>query len=519
MHLRRDAEDPIERSFSSRIWSTCTVKILVVTDEGIAGGFGPYEGLQLGQVLRLLRATAPPHLRYEFTTAHRQDELSATLPKFRFTQIDLSAFSQIWLFGILGNEQALDGAERDALARFMEQGGGVFATGDHENLGHAMTRDLPRVRSMRLWHWPEAPAGERVAPAKNGTERHNTIADPKPSTAINEGREDDGLPQTIRPRLYARTIPSGVFTRVVTQPHPVLCGPDGPIRYLPDHMHEGSCVVPSDLGRTFVLDGADRDEYPKAADGRRPAPEIIAWAASTETTATEFGVLCAYDGAPASVGRVLVDATWHHWFNENVLPLIAASTPGHPRYDPATVAKWQAIQAYYRNVPVWLADPATRAAIQAATWRNLLAYLPIYISTRNPESRDRLGYFWQLGTFAREALSKLVSRCEAVSLVTDTVDWLGLEMTPRSAGERATPAPAWLDQPTFETIALGGAVHQIAVQKDPVPASLTSDAVLAVHGHARRGAAVAAAEYFDQYVTSASEAQTLADKAHVFLNS
>ena len=292
-----------------------------------AAGCGPTIGFHLGLALSALQAGGCPHVRLNHDRPPQQKSPHGeVLPLCEARPV---AVSQIWLFGILPERAELtvdpqhNPDEWEALVRFMDAGGGVFATGDHQNLGKALAGALPRVRSMRRWHWPKTgPNGEPKAPDQKGDGRHNTIADPAPGTPGNQGREDDTLPQTIRPRIYARRADYGLLHRVLTYPHPVLCGPEGPVTWLPDHMHEGTCEVPADLARSYVLDGAPKPEYPQAADGQQPAPDVIAWASSTDTTTTEFGVLCAYDGhrGGSGDGRVIVDArvagttrTWSAW--------------------------------------------------------------------------------------------------------------------------------------------------------------------------------------------------------------
>jgi hypothetical protein len=64
----------------------------------------------------------------------------------------------VWLFGYEGwNYQVtppgdpLGAAEIQAIANFMEGGGGVFATGDHAGMGSFMCGSIPRIRTMRKW--------------------------------------------------------------------------------------------------------------------------------------------------------------------------------------------------------------------------------------------------------------------------------------------------------------------------------------------------------------------------------
>src|SRR6201999_707406 len=82
--------------------------------------------------------------------------------------------------------------------------------------------------------------------------------------------QSDDVPQRITPRLYSSWPWNPFFYRA--HPHPVLCGPRGVIRVLPDHPHEGECYEPADLSATFTFDGHHVVEYPGGV-----APEVIAW--------------------------------------------------------------------------------------------------------------------------------------------------------------------------------------------------------------------------------------------------
>jgi len=286
----------------------------VVTDS-FSGGFGTSPGFHLGQVLDIINNDPWSHINFNFTKAHRQVSGEAgVIDNFDFSSYDLDQYSQVWLFGINRQSQGgeLSDVELRHLTEFMDAGGGVFATGDHEDLGNPLAAEVPRVRSMRRWYYPNpGPNGEPVAPAQSGADRHDTL--------VGGGTQTDPDPQEIRPRYYFRfTGGSSVILHRVKYPHPVLCGPNGVINYLPDHMHEGLCEVPSDLSKNYTFDGVPFEEYP-SKDGSQEAPEVIAWAVNNVTN-DEFGVLAAYDGHEVDVGRVVVDATWHHWFNINIAP-------------------------------------------------------------------------------------------------------------------------------------------------------------------------------------------------------
>jgi hypothetical protein len=127
---------------------------------------------------------------------------------------------------------------------------------------------------------------------------------------------------------------------------------------------------------------AIRSEYPALAGGTRLSPEVIAWSTITGGRAqtdvkqllnpTRFGAIGAYNGHRVNAGRVVVDATWHHFFNIN---LIGDPGPGvgpiksqgfhHPSTDPAV---YNDIKTYFRNIAVWLAP---KKKIACMRWRVL----------------------------------------------------------------------------------------------------------------------------------------------------
>ena len=123
--------------------------------------------------------------------------------------------------------------------------------GDHEDLGVDMAGGLPRVRSMRKWYWPSpGPNGEPISPPVDGFDRKDTVQLGPESPPLHPDfmDESDNVPQHIIPTLYAA---GGVWFspwyKTYVRPHPVLCGPRGIIKVLPNHPHEGECYVPDDI--------------------------------------------------------------------------------------------------------------------------------------------------------------------------------------------------------------------------------------------------------------------------------
>jgi hypothetical protein len=420
----------------------CEVKILIVTD-----GFASFGVNDFGmRALRGILAVPPsPWVRFQVTTAHRRNDPAlppppsppptgtvADVSNFRFDTTDLSQYDQIWLLGV---ERAstkqfhteISDAELRAIAQFMDSGGGVFATGDHEDLGVAMCGRVPRVRNMRKWYWPNpGPNGEPVAPKIDGPDRNDTLsAGNDPGVQFND--QSDDIPQRITPRFYSSVPWNPYFHR--SYPHPLLCGPRGVIRVLPDHPHEGECYEPTDLSASFTFDGYTTIEYPA---GTRP--EVIAWSTirggrtSSDVKGVlnphRYGAIGAYDGHRANIGRVVVDATWHHFFDVNLIGELNNPDPIKGigfNATPAGHAAYEDIKAYYRNIGVWLAREATQKrmwwrALWWARWHHKLAMdvRPTYLS--EIAALD-LGELLRIGGEARDVLGRVASQCTVHSWI------------------------------------------------------------------------------------------------------
>lgn len=368
-------------------WAT-KIRILFVIDgeritEGSSGGeFG------LGPVLDTLRDISFAYWVRFLVTVRDRDA------GFRFTDadFDIDNYDQIWFFGDWPAQEANDPSfpdsrieddkygpmkdeELELLAVWMNAGGGVFATGDHTLLGASMCHKIPRVRSMRKWTHAQG------VPSFANFDRHETLQG-RPVIGP-EAAEGDRYPQRIYPVFRSDSDWPFVFGQ---WPHPLLCGPKGVIDEFPDHMHEGGVIEDADVVlNDKLLPGSTEDEYPiipivvgptmAAAPPiggepfvRRVRPRVIAHGLTTnlESSRTSFAMIAAFDGDPADVGRVVVDSTWHHWFSMNLIGL-RDQAPGFYRN----------MQAYYRNIGLWLATPAQRASMLFwATWGALVGSQP-----------------------------------------------------------------------------------------------------------------------------------------------
>ncbi|MFN7922425.1 MAG: hypothetical protein U0Q16_20140 [Bryobacteraceae bacterium] len=448
----------------------------------------------LSAFVRALLQIPGSFARFRITLAHMgspdlskmlegESGITRRIPNFGFDNIEHFGgrmYDQAWLFGkadpggSCATARGLRDAEVTALLDFMNSGGGVFATGDHGSLGHCLCSRVPRAKSMRLWM---APDGDEDA-AMNGQNRNDTNQQGTEGTEFDD--QSDDIPQPIDPKLYTEW--AGLWRE--SYPHPLLCGPQGTIRILPDHPHEGQCVAPAS-------GEADHGEYPLGVNGNpRPLPEVIAFSyvnagktatkefglprSKKPTKAHSFGAIAAYDGHLADVGRVVTDATWHHFININLVGDSSASKTDPKHFGFLVSSTGQAhleqIKTYYRNIGLWLSRPEQ----QRSMWRAILWWLVfesrvIEAVTNNPSvaapSAD-LRLTWEVGGHARDVLTKSLGRCRARQLVlgiaSDSIPGaLRPHVDPWRPAVPNEEALPWFCSEPFIEVALGAAVLTI----------------------------------------------------------
>lgn len=313
----------LDHIFDHFLWGRCAQRVLVVTD-GL--NFDPADGFGLTVFLNeLAKAYPKPTIT---TMVHGTFDAS----------VSRANYDQIWLFGSSG--PSLDATEIGLLTTFMDDGGGVFATGDHAALGLALCGSIPRVRGMREWS---------AIPMVN--ERIDTLTNPGDDAVVTFNDQSDTHPQRIYPVFHG----SGSSWA----PHGLLQAAET-IDVLPDHPHESVCY-----GGTATTDQAD---FPVVGPSRL-LPEIVAYSVSAgrfvtdtgkpPTTPTLFGAISAYDGYPANQGRIVCDATWHHFVNVNLDGTDSGGRLGLQSSPGTFTPDFHQIARYYRNVLDWL-TPADR---------------------------------------------------------------------------------------------------------------------------------------------------------------
>lgn len=387
--------------FLEIIWKfPCPQKILMVTDSSLnfgAGGFG------LSEFVSIITGAG-----HTVSTAHRSGTAPVTIAgAFNFataaTAVTKANYDQIWLFGfstinLLANEQT-------TIANFMKSGGGLFATGDHSSIGAGMGNNIPRVRTMR--NWSSIPMAT--------PERHDTVLEPGPDNIKQFEDQGDDIPQRIFPVFFSNG--GSDFVASSWSVHPILRHTSGAVDYLPDHPHESECLAPTPVAGNF----AGVEEWPApAGGGARIQAQVAAISVSAgrfivsgapTATGTKppvkprcFGAISAYDGDPAGIGRIVVDATWHHFVNVNLngsgsgrsgLYVGAVPTPEYLK-----------IQTYYKNAVRWLAPIGRRFCwpfIVAATIRFDFEMIELQLPDPHPCPWDPL---LRIGIIAEEALAR-----------------------------------------------------------------------------------------------------------------
>ena len=289
----------------------CTPHILVVTDMG----YDPNIGFSLSQFVDTLKGNQVLGKAPKVTTANTGMDAAADIENFTFdnptTGLKKSRYDVCFIFA-LGSAPAISDAELTAIEQFMEAGAACSPPAITRRSAPASARTSPACatcasgsttcRAQGAW------TGSR--PTCPGADRIYEFVD-----------QSDVYPQ----RLYLnwRTEAGGVG-----QPHPIMQTKAGnAVDWIPDHPHEGECLVPRNLTTTFDLNGTTVDEWPEEPfTNNRVSPEAVALSMShgdafpgkAALTPRSFIAIAAYDGHRTNVGRVITDATWHHFININI---------------------------------------------------------------------------------------------------------------------------------------------------------------------------------------------------------
>ncbi|MCI5220028.1 MAG: hypothetical protein D3914_12780, partial [Candidatus Electrothrix sp. LOE2] len=177
----------INREVIESFTDDCKPHVLVVTDMWFSKDDAEFRGFSLARFIETLVEGEVLGVKAKVTKASLLPEgldPEADIPGFTFDKLLRSEYDVCFIFtfepvidprrrGIAGRITGsplplLQPDELTAIKKFMEEGGGVFSTGDHEDLGARTAKDIPRVSSMRKW------TREQGAPSADGTDRLST---------------------------------------------------------------------------------------------------------------------------------------------------------------------------------------------------------------------------------------------------------------------------------------------------------------------------------------------------------
>lgn len=395
-------------------WWRCEVNVLVVTDGGLNFGMGGFGLSEFLRTFQQLEAESMTNIRYNLTIAHRGNGLGvaanvhtnprtvARLSGYKFDSENLAKYDQIWLFGIV-SAPGLSQAEVASIDAYVDGGGGLFATGDHGSLGAALCAQINRVKDMR--HWADFPSTSNADnEVSMGGARRNDTNRPRASAgethASHFDRQSDDIPQTIMPRVFSGAVP-----------HPLLSIPAWKraskiIDIMPDHPHEGQCKPET----AFTT-----------PNGTTISTQIVATSTVIGGTTSGGKQACAphcfpsiavFDGHPGGVGRIVVDATWHHFVNINLNGVGANPIPAETLAG-LTNTDFIAVQHYFMNIARWMTRKKWMLCLRKSLLAGLLLESQLVEATlMNPQFKREeisLADLASIGALSREVLSEWYS--------------------------------------------------------------------------------------------------------------
>src|ERR1041384_16793 len=333
--------------------ATTMIRILFYTDSFINHAPDPeLKSWGLSEMERLIVYKTRGIVTYQF------DLTSRHLDKQRLDSNFLGKYHEVWIFGVVNREGdpfELADDELAALKDWMDDGGGLFLTGDHSvpfnsqfcqgdlqrflNLGFSLGNRIKRAGEMRLWKGSPTACLESL-------DNFNTQEGNGSSNLDDPDLDNDDIAQT----LFEMPDP----------PHPLFwwkietSGKILPIEKFPDHGHEGKLLKPDTCGEYWPPQASDPVVAARGLDKRFPDKSRV------------YDLVMAWDGDTAGVGRIVTDSSFHHYLNINLRKLrgrtgrICGCGCGYlePNSDLDQVAQ------YYANLALWLAPKTLRQNIK-----------------------------------------------------------------------------------------------------------------------------------------------------------
>ena len=241
-----------------------------------------------------------------------RDRIQPGRPDPVLSTIDRSDFDELWLFAV-DTGDGLHAEDCAAIGRFRSNGGGLLVTRDHMDLGSSVC-SLGGIGRAHFFH--------------------STNVDPDETRRVIDDCETSTI---LWPNFHSGANGDFQDVEIVGPPHPVLLDPDAPdgvIRYLPAHPHEGAVGAPVD------------DQ----------AARVIATRTS-KASGRPFNLIVAFEPS-ANGGPGIAQSTFHHFADFNWDP--AAGCPSFVEEAPGTalahsLEAQRSVRRYVQNLALWLA--------------------------------------------------------------------------------------------------------------------------------------------------------------------
>jgi hypothetical protein len=248
---------------------------------------------------------------FDITSRNRETGVDGNDPVL--SHLENSGFDELWLFAVdTGN--GLTEKECQSIKTFWQQGGGVFTTRDHQDLGSSLC-GLGVIGAAHHFHSRQCePDESRHVPDDIYT---TNITWPNYNSGRNGDYQVIKPAEPLHPLLYNPASPSGI------------------IEFLPAHPHEGAVGVPA--GATNA--------------------QVVATGQSV-VTGRSFNLLVAFDRSATAAGRAIADSSFHHlvdynWDTTLGCPSFVGETCGDTIL--TTPRAMEDTKAYARNMAIWLA--------------------------------------------------------------------------------------------------------------------------------------------------------------------
>ncbi|HEV7448647.1 MAG TPA: hypothetical protein VGO18_39135 [Steroidobacteraceae bacterium] len=260
------------------------------------------------------------------TVVEARDRAPPGQPDPVLSKLDESDYDELWLFAV-DTGDGLTQEDCAGISRFRKRGGGMLVTRDHHDLGSSVC-NLGGVGAAHYFH------------SKN--------PDPDPSHHANDDADN---PDIQWPNYHSGANGDYQEIQVAGVRHVLLSdptSPDGMLRYLPAHPHEGAVGAPPGDSTARVI-----------ATGH------------SSVTGREFNLVVAFEPSAAG-GPAVAESTFHHfvdynWDIEAGAPSFVTDRPGNKLAELPKAL--EDTRQYVRNLALWLGGRPVATSTQSHAGR------------------------------------------------------------------------------------------------------------------------------------------------------